>query len=108
MMLSRRTFLQVTVTAVGGLTMSACSPRSATAPVASENTPWVFVRIEPGKPVVIGARGAEIGQGVKTSLPMLIAEELDLLWNQVKVEQLPYGLIATDNEQGIAGKYGGQ
>ena len=108
MNLSRRTFLQVTATAVGGLTMSACSPRSATAPVASENTPWVFVRIEPGKPVVIGARGAEIGQGVKTSLPMLIAEELDLLWHQVKVEQLPYGLIEADNEQGIAGKYGGQ
>ncbi len=108
MNLSRRTFLQVTATAVGGLTMSACSPRSATAPNVSENTPWVFVRIEPGEPVVIGARGAEIGQGVKTSLPMLIAEELDLLWHQVKVEQLPYGLIAADNEQGIAGKYGGQ
>lgn len=50
-----------------------------------------FVRIEPDGRIVIGARGCEIGQGVRTALPMLVAEELDVPWPAVTVEQLPYG-----------------
>ena len=65
-----------------------------------------FVRIERDNRVVIGARGCEIGQGVMTSLPMLIAEELDVDWSQVRVIQLPYGYIETD--KGPSNKYGDQ
>lgn len=65
-----------------------------------------FVRIEKNGDVIIGARGCEVGQGVKTSLPMLIAEELDVDWNRVRVEQLPYGYIET--EAGPSDKYGAQ
>ncbi len=66
----------------------------------------VFVKIEKNGDVIIGARGCEIGQGVKTSLPMLIAEELDVDWTRVRVEQLPYGYIDTD--KGPSDKYGPQ
>ncbi|MGH8121709.1 MAG: molybdopterin cofactor-binding domain-containing protein [Rudaea sp.] len=65
-----------------------------------------FIRIEKNGDVIIGARGCEIGQGVKTSLPMLIAEELDVDWAHVRVEQLAYGYVDTD--QGPSNKYGGQ
>ena len=47
---------------------------------APENPLGVLIRIEPDNRIVIGAPGAEIGQGVKTSLPMLVAEELDAEW----------------------------
>ena len=106
--LSRRTFLRLSATAAGGLVLNASLPGASLAFRDREAGPWVFVRIEPGRPVVIGARGAEIGQGVKTSLPMLIAEELDVAWEQVRVEQLPYALIPAETEAGIAGKYGAQ
>jgi isoquinoline 1-oxidoreductase beta subunit len=65
-----------------------------------------FVRIERDNRIVIGARGCEIGQGVMTALPMLIAEELDVDWSQVRVVQLPYGYI--DTPAGPADRYGDQ
>jgi len=115
---SRRKFLRVSATATGGLLVNISLPvrgDTATETVGElptklknpEMAPWGFVRIGP-EGIVIGARGCEIGQGIKTSLPMLIAEELDVPWSMVKVEQLDYGLVAADTESGFAAPFGAQ
>ena len=109
--ISRRRFLYVGAAASGALLVGWRGARAQRAlpylgaqEQASELGP--FVRIEADGDVIIGARGCEIGQGVKTSLPMLIAEELDVDWQRVRVEQLPYGYIET--EAGPSDKYGAQ
>lgn len=47
----------------------------------------VFVKIGPGDAITIVSQNPEIGQGIKTSIPMLVAEELDVDWTQVTIEQ---------------------
>jgi isoquinoline 1-oxidoreductase beta subunit len=113
MSISRRSFLEISALGGGGLLASIALPGFAQQPAqsAAAGKPvnlGVFVRINPDNTVVIGARGCEIGQGVLTSLPMLIAEELDVRWDQVRVEQLPYGILAGDKPDTFKPKYGGQ
>src|SRR5687767_11036908 len=102
MSLSRRQFLEITAVSGGGLLATLMLPditHAAVNPPAGPVPLGAFIRINPDNTVVIGARGCEIGQGVRTSLPMLIAEELEVPWSQVRVEQLNYG-IAPGNEAG--------
>jgi isoquinoline 1-oxidoreductase beta subunit len=109
--LSRRHFLRISATAGGALLVGWKFARGEqTLPYLGARDEaqqlGAFVRIEANGDVFIGARSCEIGQGVKTSLPMLIAEELDVDWNRVRVEQLPYGYIETD--KGPSNRYGAQ
>ena len=105
--LDRRTFLKASLTAGGALLLGHYVAAGAAAEPGGVRL-GMFVRIEPDGAVVIGARGAEIGQGVMTSLPMLIAEELDVSWERVRVEQLPLGLVAIEAAPGVTWKYGPQ
>ena len=86
---SRRDFLKVSAAAGGGLLLSFALPDFVAAAVASaENaTLNAYVRIAPDNIVTIMSKNPEIGQGIKTMLPMLIAEELDVDWSQVRIEQ---------------------
>ena len=88
MKVSRRCFLQMTAVAGGGFMLGLYDrPWAKAQGGAPQLNPKAFIRIAPDGTVTIMARGPEIGQGVRTMLPMLIAEELDADWNKVKVEQ---------------------
>jgi len=91
--LTRRSFLRASAIAGGGLLISGFweSVEAATSPTAKPSPgPELnaFVRIHPDGTVTIAAKNPEIGQGVKTMLPMLIADELDVEWKRVRVEQV--------------------
>ena len=88
--ISRRAFLQVTAVGGGGMLLGLyLKPLSAfmqqPAPVIP--LPSSFIRIAADGIVTIMSKNPEIGQGIKTSLPMTIADELDVDWKDVRIEQ---------------------
>src|SRR5664279_3924004 len=90
MRLNRRSFLQLTALAGGGLALGLY--RSPLAAAQSHETPpdltpQTFIHIAREGVVTIMARASESGQGMRNMLPMLIAEELDVDWKDVRVEQ---------------------
>jgi isoquinoline 1-oxidoreductase beta subunit len=91
---NRRHFLQLTVLAGGGMALGLYERPMAGVLAAGQGngrpaglSPRAFLRVMADGTVVIEAKNPEIGQGVRTMLPMLIAEELDVEWSQVRVEQ---------------------
>jgi isoquinoline 1-oxidoreductase subunit beta len=87
--LDRRAFLRVSALTGGGLLLGLHVTRSGGEAAAAEAafSPNAFIRITPDGVVTVMAKNPEIGQGVKTSLPMIIAEELDVDWKDVRIEQ---------------------
>ncbi len=92
---NRRSFLKLTGLAGGGLVLAFWMGDEATA-IAAEAAggakpfaPNAFLQIAPDGTITILSKGPEIGQGIKTAFPMIIAEELDADWAHVKVEQAP-------------------
>jgi isoquinoline 1-oxidoreductase beta subunit len=104
----RRRFLVGGLTATGGFLLGV--PLLDLAADAGETGEsrriGFFIEIRQNGEIVIGAAQPEIGQGVRTSMPMLVAEELDVEWSRVRVEQMPLGIVKTAD--GYDWKYGGQ
>ncbi|MBT8273803.1 MAG: molybdopterin-dependent oxidoreductase [Bacteroidia bacterium] len=99
---SRRSFLRTSALASGGMLVgfnlfNACKP-DVKPPVdlslLNYNDFNAFIKISDDGKVTIFSPNPEIGQGVKTSMPMLIAEELDVAWSDVHVAQ---GALDTKN-----------
>lgn len=88
---SRRTFLVASAAAGGGLLLGFCVPRLIGAKAAMADTfgPNAFVRIRPDNSVKLIMPQVEMGQGTYTSMPMLIAEELEVELARVTLEAAP-------------------
>src|SRR5438093_11241140 len=90
----RREFLKVSIGAGGGLLLGFRLAGTGET-LAMQNgsaasfTPNAFVRIGTDERVTVIVNHSEMGQGVYTSLPMLLAEELDADWNNVAFESAP-------------------
>jgi len=92
--LSRRDFLKTGAVAGGGLVLGfSLPPFGDPAEAAQQSTstfaPNAFIRIGTDDSVTVIANHSEMGQGVYTALPMLVAEELDADWSKVRVEAAP-------------------
>ncbi len=90
--LNRRDFIKVTAAAGGGVVLAVHLPWDGTA-VADEASaafsPNVFITITTDARVTIMSKNPELGQGIKTMLPMLVAEELEVEFEDVRIEQAP-------------------
>jgi isoquinoline 1-oxidoreductase subunit beta len=92
---NRRDFLRFSAVAGGGLVIGfylktgseGVAAEIAAPSAGAEFKPNAFIRIAPSGAVTIVSKQPEIGQGIKTSLPMVIAEELDVDWKDVTIEQ---------------------
>lgn len=95
--LTRRTFLQVSGTLAGGLMVGVTLPGLSKA--ASDDTAQVgfYIKIDPDNSVTLIAPYTDMGQGVSTATSMMIAEELEVDWETIKVEQMPL-MMKVDEE----------
>ena len=82
---TRRNFLHISTSAVGGLMLGFHAPPSFASQHASDGAIEMnaFLSIDPDGSVKIATPQTEMGQGAKTSIAMMVAEELDVPWEKV-------------------------
>ena len=107
--MQRRDFLRVSAIAGGGILIATYVPEleAKVAALAGKRgradfVPNAFIKITPDGVITIIAKNPEIGQGVKTHLPMIIADELDVEWKDVRIEQGDHNPTAY-GQQGAGG-----
>jgi len=114
--LSRRSFLVSSAAVGGGLLLSLSLPFGQGKAVGAQSfAPNAFIRIDSDGKVVLTMPYVEMGQGTYTSIPMLIAEELEVGLKQVRLEHAPpneklyanpmLGVQATGNSNAIRGAW---
>ena len=89
---ARRTFLIASAALGAGLTLGFYLPARAAKVAVSDAAafaPNAFLRIAPDNTITVLVKHLEMGQGVYTGLPMLVAEELEVAWEQIQVESAP-------------------
>ena len=105
--IARRDFLKTTATIGGGLWISAYVPELAARPdsnapaSATVFAPNAFLRIAPDDTVTVISNHSEMGQGIYTSLPMLLNEELEADWSKIRVEAAPVDPVYNHTLYGV-------
>lgn len=96
--IDRRSFFKTTAVVGGGMLigfnwLAACQPQEKVSGLIQMPEEWfkinAYLKIGDNGVVTILSQNPEIGQNVKTSMPMIVAEELDVDWDNVVVEQAP-------------------
>jgi len=96
---SRRNFLKDGAVLMGGLVIGFYLPLKSGRAYAADAQPKpvyppnAFIHIAPDNSITIIVNKSEMGQGVYTSLPMLIAEELEADWSRIRVESAPVAAV---------------
>jgi isoquinoline 1-oxidoreductase beta subunit len=93
--IDRRSFLKVSAAGAGGVLIGLyVQPKAAAqargGPPVPSPDPHTYIKIAADGTVTIVAKNPEVGQGIKTMLPMLIADELDADWKSLKIEQADF------------------
>jgi isoquinoline 1-oxidoreductase subunit beta len=99
MSLSRREFVAAGVAAGAGLVVGFYLPRSSSSG-KQYFSPNAYLRITPDDKVTIVVARSEMGQGVRTALPMILAEELEADWKKIEVEQAGASTLFGDQTTG--------
>ena len=112
---SRRDFLKSSALAGGGLIVSFALPGATRlAQAAGDVKLSAYLRIAPNNDITVVCGLSEMGQGVHTAIPMLVAEELDADWTRVRVEQAGvdkafanpiFGMQATGGSTSVRGHW---
>jgi len=97
--LSRRDFLTAGVAAGAGLVIGFYLPHGSS-PAKSTFAPNAYLKIAPDGKITIVVARSEMGQGVRTSLPMILAEELEADWKQITIEQAGASTLYGDQTTG--------
>ena len=106
--IARRRFIIAGATVSGtlllGIPLTAIS--SGENPPDGDGRIGFYINVLENGDVAVGHAQPEIGQGLRTTLIMLVAEEMDLKWEQIRIEPMPLGMVKT--AEGYTWKYGGQ
>src|SRR5919106_2923373 len=104
---TRREFVKTGVLVTGGLVIVFVAPGARRFPWAQPDAsrapfaPNAFLRVGNDDTVTVLLAHSEMGQGIWTALPMLIAEELDADWSRIKVEHAPAAPVYAHTAFGI-------
>src|SRR5690349_3499397 len=106
--LDRRDFIKLGAIAGTGLLLGVRVPEHGGAKRRAPLQPNVFLRVDPNGDVTIWLAKSDMGQGVRTALPMIVADELDADWSRVHVVQADahpskYGRMMTVGSSSVRG-----
>src|SRR6185437_5468238 len=98
--LTRRGFLTSTAAAGAGLVIGFYLPHGSSSKNGKAFSPNAYLKITPDGKITIVVARSEMGQGVRTALPMILAEELEADWKQISIEQAGASTLYGDQTTG--------